>query len=711
MDVAGPPVPGGLPPSAGLRSEPEVPVRPDLSERWGGRLRRFGDRHPRLARRAARAHALASWLGLVLLIAAVAGVPSIRPALVVGLGLLVLLGQLAALSRSRTVSFAGCARTLVLGALLAVPVALVEATVATSLRVPVDDPFAVVYLAGPIEELLKLTPLLLLIGVARHRVRRFAVVDFGLVAAAAGAGFQLAEDAVRRVTAPPNALVGPFETPAGLQYAWTHLLTGWVDWGLVRFPGHAVLTGLIGLGIGLAVRTRRRYGRVVWLLPLGCFLVAVLDHMGWADAVHKLLAGHVLAWPARLLHSLLGAGHATRWLFLVLLVAAVVLDFRAMRLVGDLLPPLPGAAPGRGLVSRAEAAAGHVRRTVPGDAAPVFHRLAGGVGTALVATADALGQAAHEGAICCLAARRGPMAFFSTLRLVRDRRELAQAIHHAAGRPRRDVPPRSEVERRCNLLGPTLFAEPGTRPAATAGAMAAALVAPGGALLVAALTGGEAARDGPAGPAFAATVADELAGWWHGLPPAGQLLAPLGALGLFAVLGGIWALPAGALDGDGTGTFLRDPGRATKRFLSNLTPGQVLYYAAARVLGLAVPEAVRRVLGDGHRTAGAAGSTSSRATFPPWQVQKRYPYCGPLFGLPATYTHQHGEQLRQALQEFVDAPDTVEVQAARYRGEAAVLHYHPGTRIAVVLRPGGEFRSCWRLTAAQYHDVVTLGSL
>lgn len=696
---------GALPPSAGLRSEPEVPLRPDFSERLGRRLARFGDRRPRLARRAARAYALTSWLALAVLVASLVAVPDLRVAPAVGFGLLVLVAQLAAVSRSRTVSFAGCARVMVVAAVLAVPIGLAEAVAAASLGLAVDAPAAVVYLAGPIEELLKLTPLLLLALCARHRVRRFAVVDFALIGAAAGAGLQLAEDAARRISAPPGALVGPLDMAVGIQYAWTQLLPGGVEWGLVRFPGHAVLTGLVGLGVGFAVRLRPRYGRVVWLVPAGCYLLAVLDHIGWANAVHEPFAGDVLAWPLRTAHAVFGAGHGTRWLLLVLVLVAVVLDFRAMRTFGESLPPLPGAPPWPGAVERADVAAGRIRRAVPDYAAAVFHRLAGAVGAAVIAAVDAAVQVLHEGAVIGTAARRGPMTFFSCLRFLRERRELAQAVHHAAGRPRRDVPPRDGLRRRSALLESTLLGEPAGGAPATAAVAVAGLACAGVAGGVLGL--GHASP----GPAFVATVADELLTWWAGLAPASRFVVPFGVAGLVMVLGGIWSLPAGSPEAGGRSGFLRDPRGATKEFLTSRTPGQVGYYAAARGLGLVVPEGLRRVLERPRGDAGSPSRPSSRVTFPPEQLRKRYAHCASLFGLPATYTAGHGQRLRQALREFIDSPETVRVASVRYRGEPAVIHYDPRRRIAVVFRPDGRFRSGWRLTAAQYYDLVNLGAL
>lgn len=113
-----------------------------------------------------------------------------------------------------------------------------------------------------------------------------------------------------------------------------------------RFPGQFLTTALIALGLGLAFRLRARLGRRVFALPIGLFILMVLDH-GLYNFHITGGTGPVPAWLVQL-HQLWGAGREVRGLFLLLLVVAIVLDYWALTAVGDRLPLLPGRPPARG---------------------------------------------------------------------------------------------------------------------------------------------------------------------------------------------------------------------------------------------------------------------------------------------------------------------------------------------------------------------------
>lgn len=711
-----------LPPSAALRSQPEAPVRPDLSERCAVRLAMLRRRHPGAVRRLRAWYAVLTWATLGTVAVGLFLSPSLWTGVVVAAGLVVAVTYLVLLCRSRTVAFASVAALVVVGALAAVPVAAAEYLVARVLGLPADDPVAVVYLAAPIEEVGKLMPLVVLAAVARHRVRRLAVVDFALVAAAVGAGFQLAEDGARRLAAEPGAPVGPLQVAAGVQYAWTHLFPGGVDWGPARFGGHAVLSALVGVGIGLAARWYPRRGPAVWFLPAGCLVWAILDHMGWAGVVHEPVAGQVLAWPVRVLYTLSGAGHATGWVLVALVAVAIVADFRAMAAVEPVLPALPGRAP-RALVVTSENLVDQMLRSVPEGAAPVVRRLASGAGAAVTACADAAARVWHEMVVLAAAARHGPPAAFAAARLVRQRRELAQAVYRTAGRARRDIPPRAEVQARAARLARQL-ALAAVVPAVVPAAVVSGAVVSGAvvayrwaAAAVAGPGGGAGAPDAPQpAPAFVAAVADDLAVWWHALPPIGRPVAVACAVALLTLVGGIWRLPVESAH-PAAHEPLGNPGGTVRRLVARLTPGQVVYYGIVLLAALAIPRAVSRPVSrpvprsaPAHGDA-AASRPSARLSFPLSEIRRRYGVCHEQFDLPDDYTARNGRLLRDELRRVVDSADAIAIPNARFRGEPAEIWYEPRQRIAVIFRAGGVFRSCWRLTPLEHYELVSRGSL
>lgn len=127
-----------------------------------------------------------------------------------------------------------------------------------------DDPATTL---GPaVEEILKLVPLGLLLWRGRRwRAWQFGATDFLLIAAAAGAGFAVVEDAHIRLRGgwgdvlpllPPTEIVG--------------------DRIIV---GHAIWTALAGITAGVAWLLARSRGALA-VAPLG-FIVATVDHIAW----------------------------------------------------------------------------------------------------------------------------------------------------------------------------------------------------------------------------------------------------------------------------------------------------------------------------------------------------------------------------------------------------------------------------------------------
>ncbi|MFD0776695.1 PrsW family glutamic-type intramembrane protease, partial [Streptomonospora algeriensis] len=276
-----------------------------------------------------------AWAMLAVLLVAPFFVPATAAALPAAVGMLWLVAQLAWLSRSRTLAFSTLVRVLLLGALLVWPLAAAEDALTAASGA---DPWvAHTYIAAWSEEAGKLLPLLLLLLLARHRFRRLAAVDYLLLAAASGAGFQAAETLLYALPAGGPAVLTAPAPAAFLPGAVVAPHLG------VHFSGHGVLTGLVGAALGIAIVGRRLFGGWLWLLPLAAFALAVLQHTMFNAAVAEAVLGSPLEpHPATAaLYGLTGGGAADRWLLLILMAAAVLLDYRTARCAADVTPPLP----------------------------------------------------------------------------------------------------------------------------------------------------------------------------------------------------------------------------------------------------------------------------------------------------------------------------------------------------------------------------------
>ncbi|MUL42379.1 PrsW family intramembrane metalloprotease [Streptomonospora sp. PA3] len=558
---------GCLEPGARHARNPRGPG-PDLAERLAVRAHALRENSPRAAAAAGALRGVWTWAMLAVLLVAPLFVPATAAAVPVAAGMLWLVAQLAWLSRSRTVAFAALVRVLLLGALLVWPLAAAEEALTAALGA--DPWIAYTYVAVWVEEAGKLLPLLLLGLLARRRFRRLAAVDYLLLAAASGAGFQLAETLLRALAGGgPGALPVP-EATAFLPGAVVVPEAG------VHFSGHAVLTGLVGAALGLAVVGRRRWGAWLWLLPPAAFALAVLQHTMFNAAAAEAALGSVLEpHPATaFLHGLTGGGAADRWLLLVLLACAVLLDYRTARCAANVTPPLPGHPPLAWLRRRAHGRAIRLGVRVPGDIAPVFRRAALAWAQAPLRLALTLSDALHEVAVMLAAARRGPAVLGAAWRLLRERRAYAMGAARAGDRPWRRFPTREELRARGRRLGAVFSGAPAVAAvAATAGVL-----------------GGGPAVEG--GAAYAAEAVRQAAGWYAALPPSSLLWVWAAGAALVSVLTAGWSVPHRYPDAD---AFLREPSRMAGRVLGAFAPGQVPY-AAAGLAGLLLPRSVDRLL-------------------------------------------------------------------------------------------------------------------
>lgn len=192
------------------------------------------------------------------------------------------------------------------------------------------------------EEVWKLLPLGLYLFFSR-RASSMSLADYALAGAAGGVGFQLMEELSRRW------LNSGF---IGRTYGYSTTLFGgetihWDFWTL--FPGrfeesilptvmsvsHPVHTAMVALGLGMAIRFRKRFKNSVYILPVLLLVWSILDHAaynGQSSLPHWI----------RKIHEWTGSGYYTKSFFLMMLVLALILDYVSLHRVKSLLPLMAG---------------------------------------------------------------------------------------------------------------------------------------------------------------------------------------------------------------------------------------------------------------------------------------------------------------------------------------------------------------------------------
>ena len=343
-----------------------APVRLEWWERLGGLLLQF-----RALRILMRVRMVLTWVSLLVVAVTLAVSPLARTVLGAWIGCFWIVAVCFWLARGKTVSWGMTSGIFALSMPWAGAVGWLSFQVAAAARVPVSQTASQVVIAGVVEELAKLAPICLVAVIAPGRVRRLLIQDWLVLGVACGAGFMAVEEVARRLTyvlgnTPGLQLskaVCP-EDPEGIiecMHAHTFSLWPFADAfpGPVTYAGHAIVTGLVAVSIGLARhlwwRARHHHPafgvalRCMALgLPLGVLWVAIVDHMATnsTTASTNWFTGErvVKAWGATkgeapwpivgTTSSMAGSGQGRGWLLLVMLVVALLLDARVMRLGG-----------------------------------------------------------------------------------------------------------------------------------------------------------------------------------------------------------------------------------------------------------------------------------------------------------------------------------------------------------------------------------------
>ena len=243
------------------------------------------------------------------------------------------------LCRSKTLAWKQTALFMLLGVFLVIPLTALTLLAAHGIfGGSTRDTWSQAVLTPIAEEIWKLAPLGLFLLFSR-RATSMSLTDYALAGAGAGAGFQLMEELARRWL---NSGI------IGRTYGYSTTLLGgetihWDVWTL--FPGrfeesifptimsvsHPVHTGMITLGIGLAVRCRKRLGGAIFALPALLLAWSILEHAAYNGQ------NSLPAWLMKL-SDWTGSGYRTKGVFLTLLALALILDYVALNRVKSRLP-------------------------------------------------------------------------------------------------------------------------------------------------------------------------------------------------------------------------------------------------------------------------------------------------------------------------------------------------------------------------------------
>ena len=590
---------------------------------WAARVRAWSGRHAVLVRRLRRTWTIWSWASLAVFVTGLVVVDSARPGLRPWLWAYYGIVQLFLVARTKTVSWRFVALVFSVGIVTAPLIGLLEVVISGWIDADINAADGAVYVAGPVEESLKLVPLLAILLFARRRAQGFAVVDFLLVGYAAGFAFQAVEDTVRRIvegqrTTTGFASLGEFlfaDLPLGdASYGW-----GWLQGGShvdissvvetsepAWFAGHAVPTALAAVGIGLALRLRWRLGPLVWLLPVALFGLVTVDHAMFNEVANRpivelpevrvdeelaerfdieLPGQHEADVPDSLQDAwrTWGRGRFEGPLLTLLLAAGMVLDVRRLRRARTTLPPLPAVPTATRLQRLADRA---------GDALALSARgttrsrrvVVGAVAESVRWTIATLADIWHHLVLAVVGAApdgtSGRSRLLVTLRHLRLQRQVGQQAETLADRRR----PRTGLR--------------GIWRGLAAAGVGLVVVLAGVAVVAAAVEGGGGSGGGGADGVFLANLLEELGEWWSGLSFAEQMILIGGAAFLLSfgfgwaflpTLGYVSMASAVPEHGRGAADFVRDPNEATRRFFRDLTPADVLWYAGSEAAGRLVP--------------------------------------------------------------------------------------------------------------------------
>lgn len=170
------------------------------------------------------------------------------------------------------------------------------------------------------EEIFKIAPVILAWYLAVHRKKlHFTISDWLFLAVFCGAGFSMLEKHFwEGITFPFT--YGPH---LGSIYFFPDALGNYMTTGgEFGYIGHAAASGLIGMAIGLGLYFRGKAKTWWWTVPAIAFSWVTLEHI-FNNLYYETGTEALLG---------LGGGKLTPWLFLILLIVSLAIDFRNTRI-------------------------------------------------------------------------------------------------------------------------------------------------------------------------------------------------------------------------------------------------------------------------------------------------------------------------------------------------------------------------------------------
>ncbi|GIN72027.1 hypothetical protein J14TS2_25020 [Bacillus sp. J14TS2] len=279
---------------------------------------------------------IVSWIFVIAFIISLFFLKDSRTMVVQFLWSFYLIVQFWLLCRSKTLTWKQYTRFFLAGAWFVVPLTAVIVLLITKLFGSLSSDFWSMSILTPImEEVFKLLPLAAYLYLSR-RASSLSLTDYALIGAATGAGFQLIEEFARRIAT--GNMYG-FTLFGGQVLHWDFftLFPGYMEESFLptqMTANHALLTAMITLAIGFAIRFRKKLKNLTFVVPGFFLFVAIVDHALWNGSYQ------FPDW-IRAFHGLLGSGYQTKAWFLIMLGIALIIDYTELNRNKEQIPRLP----------------------------------------------------------------------------------------------------------------------------------------------------------------------------------------------------------------------------------------------------------------------------------------------------------------------------------------------------------------------------------
>ncbi|WP_083450798.1 PrsW family glutamic-type intramembrane protease [Peribacillus butanolivorans] len=265
-----------------------------------------------------------SWISLCALVLSLIFMEDSRKMFVQFLWSFYVILQFWFLCRSKTLTWKKYTYFFLVGAWIIVPLNSFIVSFITAIFGGMEqDVWSQAFITPIAEEVLKLIPIGVYLFLSR-RASSLSLSDYALIGAATGAGFQFLEETTRRLVS--GGIFDYGVTLFGgkvLHWDLFTLFPGYFEEGFLpdkMSAGHSLLTAMVTLGIGLAVRFKSKLKRSSYIFPVILLVWAIFDHSIW-NASYRApdwLTG---------IHDLLGSGYAAKPVFLMMLGTAVIIDY------------------------------------------------------------------------------------------------------------------------------------------------------------------------------------------------------------------------------------------------------------------------------------------------------------------------------------------------------------------------------------------------